>query len=342
MNKFLSFIVLFSITISVNAQSFVDLVEEVDKSVVTIYVKEKKNTGQGDPFKKVSMEGLGSGSIVGENGMYVLTASHVIFNATEIIVELYDGRTISAKPFRVSKIADVALIKLQKPATGIKPAKIGDSDKVRIGEDVFIIGAPLGLTHSVSKGIISGKHTDEAMSDSFLKMEFLQTDASINQGNSGGPMFNMQGEIVGIVSSILSFSGGFEGLGFAATSNIAKSLLTKKSTAWFGLDILPMNEELCNLFNIPQKGALMVQGVADGSPGYFMGVKGGYINMSIVDTEFLGGGDVILAFDNIVLDDISKIEELHKYLNTVEKYHEYRLKILRNGKTINLRWKLDQ
>jgi len=161
--KVLSIVVLIGLMVGAKAQSFVNLVEEVNKGVVTIYVLEKKNPGQGDPYKKVSMEGMGSGSVVGQGGQYILTASHVVANATKIIVELYDGRKIGAKTFRASQIADVALLKLDSPATGITPVKIGDSDSVKVGEDVFVIGAPLGLTHSVSKGIISGKHRKENM-----------------------------------------------------------------------------------------------------------------------------------------------------------------------------------
>ncbi len=342
MKKVFTLVVLVAFGFAINAQSFVDLVEKSDKSVVTIYVLEKTNPGQGDPYKKVSMEGLGSGSIVGENSAYVLTASHVVENAIKIVVEFWDGSKMSAKNFRASKIADVALIKLERPATNYPAVKIGNSDSVRIGEDVFVIGSPLGLSHSVSKGIISGRHIDETLSGNFLKMEFLQTDASINQGNSGGPMFNMDGELVGIVSSILSFSGGFEGLGFAATSNIAKELLTQKGSAWFGVNSIPMNQDLCKIFNVPQRGALMVQSVADGSPGYYMGMKGGYVKMTIGETDILTGGDIILSFDNIVLDEIVKIEQLANHLNTVEKYHVYTVKVLRAGEIVNLKWRLDQ
>jgi len=240
--KNLLLILLVSIcALQVNAQEFVDLVDKVNKSVVTIYVVEKKNLGEGDPFLKTSMEGLGSGSVVGKNSQHVLTASHVVNNATKIIVVLQDGREFNAKTIRSSQISDVALLKLEKPAQGIIPLTIGNSDSVRIGEDVFVIGAPLGLSHSVSKGIISGKHLEDNMSGDFVRMEFLQTDASINQGNSGGPMFNMKGEIIGIVSSILSFSGGFEGLGFAASSNIAKTLLTQRGSVWFGIALQRQN-----------------------------------------------------------------------------------------------------
>ena len=342
MKKIFTIVVLVAFGFALNAQNFVDLVEKSNKSVVTIYVMEKTNPGQGDPYKKVSMEGLGSGSIVGENSAYVLTASHVVENATKIVVEFWDGKTMTAKNFRASKIADVALIKLERAATDYPAVKIGDSDKTRIGEDVFIIGSPLGLSHSVSKGIISGRHIEETLSGNFLKMEFLQTDASINKGNSGGPMFNMDGELIGIVSSILSFSGGFEGLGFAATSNIAKELLSQKGSAWFGINSIPMNQDLCKIFNVPQKGAIMVQSVAEGSPSYFMGMRGGYIKMIIGDSEILAGGDIILSFDNIVLDEISKIEQLGNHLNNVEKYHVYTVKVLRDSKIVNLKWRLDQ
>lgn len=324
-----------------NAQSFADLVEEVDKSVVTVYVLEEKNTGQGDPFKKVSNEGLGSGVLVGERGDMILTAAHVVSNASAIIVEFYDGRKIKAQTKRVSHTADVALIQLDMPVNDIKPAKIGDSDKVRIGDDVFIIGAPLGLAHSVSKGIISGRHFEKKITRDLKSQEFFQTDASINQGNSGGPMFNMQGEVIGIVSSILSFSGGFEGLGFAATSNIAQDMLLQRGSVWLGVDALPLNMELCKVFNVTQEGALLVQSVADKSAGYFMGMKGGFIKMAVGETEFLAGGDIILSFDDIVIDGEAKLEELREHLNKVEPRHQYKVKVLREGEIIELKWRME-
>lgn len=325
--------------INIQAQNFADLVEESNKAVVTIFVVEQKSAGQGDPLIKTSAEGLGSGVVVGKNSDWVLTAAHVVNQAAKIMVQLSDGRQISAKPRRISNLADVALIKLDQPATGIKPAIIGNSDSVRIGEDVFVIGSPLGLTHSVSKGIISGKHSESQLTSDMKMMEFFQTDASINKGNSGGPMFNLKGEVIGIVSSILSFSGGFEGLGFAASSNIAKQILLQQSSVWFGLDALPMNPEMCNIFNVPQDGALMIQSVADGSPAYFMGMKGGYLKMEIGSTPFMAGGDIILTFDGIELNSMEKIEELRTYLNTLEQYHEYKIKVLRNGEIKDLRWK---
>jgi len=197
----------------------------------------------------------------------------------------------------------------------------------------------LGLSHSVSRGIISGKHTERSDFNNKRVMEFFQTDASINKGNSGGPMYNMQGEVVGIVSSILSFSGGFEGLGFAATMSIAKKMLTQPGRIWFGTDILPMNSEFCKLFNVPQDGAILVQSVTENSPAYFMGMKGGYVTIKIGETEFLAGGDFILEFDDIPLNSAENIEKFYTYLNTLERGHQYKVKVFRAGEIKHLTWR---
>lgn len=341
MRRTVTFLVAILVSLAASAQQFPDLVEQANKSVVTVYVLEQKNPGYGDPFTKTSNEGLGSGVLVGEAGEWILTAAHVVANASEIVVEFYDGRKVSAKTKRVSHTADVALIQLDRPVSDIPPAVIGNSDNVRIGEDIFIIGAPLGLAHSVSRGIISGRHSEKKITSDLKSMEFFQTDAAINQGNSGGPMLNMKGEVVGVVSSILSFSGGFEGLGFAATSNIAKDMLLQRGSIWLGIDALPLNFELCKVFNVPQEGALLVQSVAEKSAGHFMGMKGGYLLMSLGDYEFLVGGDIILSLDDIVLDGQAKFEELRTYLNSVEERHQYVVKVLRAGEIIELKWRME-
>lgn len=340
MKKLFSFCLLAMLAIYASAQDLSSLYEKVDSSVVTIYVLETKNPGTGDPYLQTANEGLGSGVLVGEDGLYVLTASHVVDKASKIVVEFVDGSKIAAKTIRASKPADVALIQLDQPVRHISPAKIGDSDDVKIGQEVFIIGAPLGLTHSLSRGIISGKHQSKNLTDDFNRMEFFQTDAAINQGNSGGPMFNMDGEVIGIVSSILSFSGGFEGLGFAASINIAKDILLQRGSHWFGIDALPLNYELCKVFNVPQEGALLVQSVAEASPGYLMGLKGGYVQMSLGETEFLAGGDIILSFDDLTLDSQTQFEKLGKYLNELESGAQFTLKILRNGELKEIKWRL--
>jgi serine protease Do len=329
-------------TTLIHAQTFADLVEKVDQSVVKIEVIEKQNLGLGSPNNFASSEGLGSGVLVGEKNLYILTAAHVVDNATKIIVEFKDGTKLNARNKRVDKTADVALIQLEKPVPHIPAARLGDSDKVRIGDDIFIIGSPLGLAHSVSKGIISGKHTDYNKTNHNRATEFFQTDASINKGNSGGPMFNMEGEVIGIVSSFLSFSGGFEGLGFAASSDIAEEILTQKGRMWLGVDVLPMTAEFCKLFNVPQEGALLVQNVTENSPAYNLGIKGGYVTVKINDMEFLSGGDFILKFDGIKLNSRENIEKLWEHLNEIEEDQEYEVQVYRNGKIESLMWQMDR
>lgn len=342
MKNSLLLILIIVIALPLGAQNFADLVESVKPSVVKIHVLEKKNLGIGNPNTLTSAQGFGSGVLIGENSNYILTAAHVVNNASKIEVEFVDGTRVAAFNKRVDKTADVAIIELERAVTHLSKAKLGDSDEVRIGDDIFVIGNPLGLSFSVSKGIISGKHAESNESMSGKALEFLQTDASINKGNSGGPMFNMQGEVVGVVSSILSFSGGFEGLGFAATSNIAVDILSQKGRMWFGTDILPMSAELCKIFNVPQDGALLVQNVTENSPAYFMGLKGGYVKMTLGELDFLAGGDVVLEIEGIKLNSRENIEQMWQHLNEQEDGHEYVVTVYRNGEKKKLSWRLNR
>ena len=325
---------------SAGAQTFADLIEKVDSSVVQIHVLEQRNAGMGRPDNMTSAEGFGTGTLVGKDHKYILTAAHVVSDATKIKVEFLDGTLVDAFNRRVDKIADVAIIELAEPVNNMPVAPVGNSDEARVGDDIFIIGNPLGLSHSVSKGIISSKHTEKSKLNDKRIMEFFQTDAAINKGNSGGPMFNMKGEVIGVVSSILSFSGGFEGLGFAATSNIAQEILLQRGRIWFGTDVLLMSPEMCQIFNVPQEGAVLVQNVVENSPAYFMGLKGGYLNMKVGDSEFLAGGDVILQFDDFKFDTQQTVEAFWEYLNTVPQNHQYVVKVYRNSEIKELRWRL--
>lgn len=341
--KKLIFVFLLSFSLfSANSQTFADLAARADSSVVQIEIIEKKSLGIGDPNQFEKAEGLGSGVLIGKDRIYILTAAHVVVDATKIQVIFTDGTKIGALIRRIDRTSDVAVLQLDKPMTHLPAAILGDSDKMRVGDDVFVIGSPLGITHSVSKGIISGKHTEYNETDKSRAMEFFQTDAAINKGNSGGPMFNMKGEVVGIISSILSFSGGFEGLGFAATSSVAKTILSQKGRIWFGTDVLPLSAEMCALLNVPQEGALLVQSVTEGSPAYFMGIKGGYLYITIGNKKLLLGGDFILKFDDIQLNSNENIEKLWSYLNNVSDGHRYTITVYRAGKIKKLSWVLNK
>jgi serine protease Do len=319
------------------SQPISDLFDQVKSSVVVIHVLSKENTGLGDPYQQTSVGGLGSGVLVSEDG-YVLTAAHVVNEAAEIMVEFFDGQEIPARVERLANQADVALIKLQKPPANPNVAKIGESDSVKVGDPVFVIGAPMGLSYSLTSGIISARHNMHKMTNNLVEAEFFQTDASINTGNSGGPVFNMRGEVIAIASAILSRSGGFEGIGFAATTEIARTLLVKKQSYWWGFTPIYLSDELAWVFNLPQEAGILVGSVTDKSPAYFAGLKGGFIRMQIGEEEFLAGGDIILAVEDIPVTSEENILKIQHYVMDLPAKTRFNVTILRKGKVQNIQW----
>ena len=148
------------------------------------------------------------------------------------------AQTITATVVAAEPAADLALLKLERVPNGIDPAHLGDSDELDTGEQVFVIGAPYGLRHTLTVGYVSARHAPATLSGSLVLGEFIQTDAAVNRGNSGGPMFNMQGDVVGIVSHIFSRSGQFEGVGFAVSSKTVEDLLLGRRSPWSGISFL--------------------------------------------------------------------------------------------------------
>ena len=219
------------------ASELSDLFEKTSPAVVVLHTFERvAKINPATKERMTSVEGLGSGAIISKDGL-IVTAAHVVHLADSIHVEFINGEKQLGKVIASEPTADIALIKVDKIPDEINPVVLSNSDNVTVGDDVFVIGAPYGIGHSLTAGLISGRRAavDSSM---FADVEFFQTDASINQGNSGGPMFNMNGEVIGIVSHILSKSGGFEGMGFAVTSNSAKQLLLEEKRIWSGVDIL--------------------------------------------------------------------------------------------------------
>lgn len=319
------------------AQSISDLYAKLDLSVVVIEVVSSETKGDGDPRDKVSVGSMGSGVLVSEDGI-IITAAHVVNNADAIRVTFSDGQQLRAKVISLSRLADVTLIKCDGLIKNPHVAKMGDSDKTRIGDEVMIIGSPMGLTHSLSVGYISRREKQTDNRAGFTRLEYFQTDAAINTGNSGGPMFNMQGEVIGIVSSILSRSGGFEGIGFVATINIVKELLFEKSNIWLGVDVFVLSGPLAVALNVPQQGAILIQNVAKDSPSYFMGLKGGFVKAVIDQHEITLGGDIILSIDGHKFDNEENILKAVDYLNGVKKGATYTFKVLRNGQVTDVSW----
>jgi len=320
---------------TVTAQQMRELVRKVDASVVVIKTVEKNVMRAPQPIF-VSSPGLGSGILLRDGK--ILTAAHVVQTADKIEVEFVDGQVVKAKVIASIPQADVAMLKLDWVPYNAVPAKIGDSDKMQVGDDLFIIGAPYGISHTLSVGHVSARRGSNVSFGPAVKLELLQTDAAINRGNSGGPVFNMAGEVVGVVSHIFSQSGGFEGLGFAVTSNVATKLLDTNKGFWSGIDGLLLTGQWSRIFNIPQPAGFLVQRVADNSPAQRIGLIGGTQSASIAGTDILVGGDIVLAVGSIaVAVDNDCTSRLFDYFRQLKSGETVTLKILRGGDIIELR-----
>lgn len=319
-------------TLSIKAQDLPELYKTVNPSTVVISTESKLSAGMGDKQKVNTAGGLGSGVLVSENGI-IWTASHVVHSADKIEVKFTDGEVYPARVISSSPQADVASIQITGDfKLGNKHvAKIGNSDLVEIGQDIFIIGAPLGIEHTLSRGIVSGRMSQGNLKHDFLPVEFIQTDAAINPGNSGGPMFNMKGEVIGISSFIMSQSGGFEGIGFGASSNVAFKILMTQKNIWSGMEFKFLEYEFADVFNIPQEGGLLVVSVTQNGLGDKLGLRGGYINATIEEEPILIGGDIILEIAGIKLVDRASIDLVIEKLELFDN-KKFKIKYLRDGK----------
>ena len=274
----------------------VELYQRIQSTVVTVFTTQKVVTAHGS----VSREGVGAGVLVAPAGQ-VLTAAHVVEGADEVVVKTADGRRRPAEVVYSQTRADIALLKLKVFDPDLPHAVLGDSDNLAVGQNTYVVGAPLGLENSFTVGHISGFREFDRLYDGSVLAEFIQTDAAINSGNSGGPVFNSKGEVIGISSRILSHSGGFEGLGFVVAINTAKQLLSLADHPWTGIEALFLNREgLARLLNQDLEGGLLVTRVAKGSPAERAGLRGGWVPAEFLGQDVLLGGDLILELNGQV------------------------------------------
>lgn len=322
---------------------FVQMVKEVSPAVVNINTTQKmpKRPGlppgmlpdlpEGHPFNELfrhffegippgalpnvkPAQSLGSGFVIEANGV-ILTNAHVVKDAESINVRLQDKREFPAKVLGLDERTDVAVLKIE--ASGLPTVRIGDSDRLQVGEWVLAIGSPFGLDFTATQGIVSaiGRNLPD---ESYVP--FIQTDAAINPGNSGGPLFNPRGEVVGINSQIYSRSGGYMGLSFAIPINTAMQVADqlrktgKVTRGWLGVMIQPVDADLAKSFGLDRpRGALIAQ-VQPGSPADKAGLK---------------AGDVILAFDGRAIDDTA---QLPARVGATEIGKRTEVQVLREGK----------
>jgi serine protease Do len=232
-----------------------------------------QNPGQGPNPHGFSTRSLGSGFIISADG-YILTNAHVVDGADEITVRLTDKREFKAKVIGADKRTDVALIKIE--AAGLPMVKLGDPNKLRVGEWVLAIGSPFGFDNTVTAGIVSGKGRSLPQEN---LVPFIQTDAAVNPGNSGGPLFNLRGEVVGINSQIYSRTGGYMGLSFAIPIDIALEVQSqlrstgRVSRGRIGVVIQEVTKELAESFGLAKPQGALVNSVEKGGPADKAGVE---------------------------------------------------------------------
>ncbi len=242
-------------------------------------------------------QSLGSGVITDKSGI-VLTNHHVIANASEITVTLSDRRRVKARLIGSDPASDVAVLKI--PPGNLPSLKWSDSDKLEVGDIVLAIGSPFNLSSTVTQGIISAKgRRDLGISD---VEDFLQTDAAINPGNSGGALVNMDGELIGINTAILSESGGNQGIGLAIPSNLARKLsdqlvATGKITrGWLGLVVAPVTDDIATQLRLPDTRGVLVTGVYTRGPGG--------------RAQWSEGGDIITKYNNVAIESPGQLRNL--------------------------------
>ena len=326
--------------------SFSALVEKLSPSVVNITTSSKVPNRQelnpqlppGSPFEDLFRDfmdreqngsprrqrrgtALGSGFIISADG-YVVTNNHVIENADQIEIEFFDGRLMEANVVGTDPKTDIALLKV-RAKDKLKFVSFGDSNQSKVGDWVLAIGNPLGQGFSVSAGIISAR--GRALSGSYD--DFIQTDAAINRGNSGGPLFNMDGEVIGVNTAILSPNGGSIGIGFSMSSAVVEKVIEQLKNfgetrrGWLGVRIQDVTEDVAEALGIEKTDGALVTDVPDG-PARNGGIK---------------SGDVIIEFDGRTIKDT---RELVRIVGDSSVGKKVLVKVLRDGKEVSLSVKL--
>jgi serine protease Do len=314
-----------------DAETIRELFKKVAPSVVVIRARGRDVTEGGE----TRFSETGSGVLISTDGK-VMTAAHVVHAMDQLSVEFLGGETVAARVVASEPAADLSLLQLERVPAGAKVATMGDSSKMEVGDEVIVVGAPYGLSYSLSAGLISAHWPPNTVYKTMPLAEFFQTTATINTGNSGGPMFNMSGEVIGIVSHNISKSGGSEGLGFVVTLNTAKQLLLEKRSVWSGLEGLMLSDQLADLLNLPPKtSGYIIKTVAKGSLADQMGARGSTMLVNIGGQEVPLGGDIILSIAGIPMGP-ANIAKVRETMNRWAPGAPFAVQILRAGQVVEL------
>ncbi len=306
--------------------SIATVARDVTPSVVTI------RTREGTTPRNQS-EGEGSGFFVNTSG-HILTNNHVVPGANRITVILADGTQAVGTVVGTDSSTDLAVVKVDLPAGKIVPVPLGDSDQVRPGDTAIAIGAPFGLEHSVTAGIISAVNRNWGKASGRLR-GLLQTDAPVNPGNSGGPLLNAAGEVIGINNAIEGPVRGSVGVGFAIPINTAKQLIPQLSQGktvehpWMGISGVAITADVAGQFNLTVKEGVLVMEVIADSPAAKAGLQG----PPSLDAQAPVAGDIITKVDG---KDVKTVQEIASYLDTKRVGDKITVTLLRDGKSRDL------
>jgi S1-C subfamily serine protease len=258
----------------------------------------------GNPVPGQTQQALGSGFVIDKDG-HIVTNYHVVQGASEIEVSFSNQDTVKAKVIGTDPSTDLALLKVKVDAKALTPLSLADSDKVAVGDPVVAIGNPFGLERTVTAGIVSALQREVRAPNNYTIDHVIQTDAPINSGNSGGPLIDAQGRVIGVNSQIETANGGGGnvGIGFAVPSNTVKSVVAqliedgRVDRAFLGVTLQDVSSDVAGVLRLPADKGVLVGSVKPGSPAAKAGIKGGKTQVVVAGESYQLGGDMIVAID---------------------------------------------
>ena len=295
-----------------------------------------------DPFKVTErfISSMGSGFIISPEGL-ILTNSHVVFGRRVLMVTLDNRQTLPAMLIGADPILDLAVLRIPVPPNGLPVLKLGNSDALRVGEEVLAIGNPLGLEQTLTRGLVSGINRILPVSPMSMTLPMIQTDAAINPGNSGGPLLNRCGEVIGINTAGIM---GAENIGFAVPINVAKQVLPNLLEhgmvirPWLGIRGKLINaKELQTLFNIQIVDGFLIETIEPGSPAERAELRGGSLPIMIAGEEILLGGDVVVSANGKKMDDPKNYED---FVRSLKVGDNVKLRLYREAKKLEVEFTL--
>ncbi len=319
----------------------VRIYRQVSPAVANILTKATEYDFFMDP---VPVEGAGSGFVIDPRG-YILTNFHVVEGAQSIEVVLGDQSRYPAKFIGADQRNDVALVKIDPKAKNLVALPLGDSAAIQVGQKVLAIGNPFGFQSTLTTGVVSALGRTVQTSQSTFIDEAIQTDAAINRGNSGGPLINSHGQVIGINSAIYTPTGTTAGIGFAIPINTAKSIANDLMTdgrvhrAFLGVETLPVGGWLSEALDLPVKEGLLVQKATNGGPAAAAGIRGGDRVAQAGMRRIAIGGDVITAIDN---QKVASQLDINLVLNHKRPGDTVNVTIYRGGKKMDIPVKLGE